>query len=225
MKNETKLLAFALYPGATPLDLVGPLTVLRNLGMGWPFRTVVVGERVEPMATDTPLRMIPSSTFAEVPHPFAVIVPGGGPATLRAMRDESLLGFVRSAAETAEVVGSTGNGALVLAAAGLLAGRRAAIHWAYGELLERLGATYARQRWVEDGRFLTSAGGSAGIDALLHLVARYKSTSSAKLAQLATEYDPQPPFGAVDRTSADGGFAEMLRGARRADRTLTGQRR
>jgi transcriptional regulator GlxA family with amidase domain len=225
MRKEKKLIAFALYPGATPLDLVGPLTVLRNLGIGWPFRTVVVGERIEPMATDTPIKMIPAKTFGDVPDPFAVVVPGGGPATIRAMRDESLLAYVRSAADTTEVVGSTGNGALVLAAAGLLAGRRAAIHWAYGELLESLGAAYARERWIQDGKFLTAAGGSAGIDVMLHLVARFKSEASAKLAQLATEYDPQPPFGGIDRTRADGELARLLRGARRSEPSLTGRRR
>jgi transcriptional regulator GlxA family with amidase domain len=204
--KEKKLVAFTLYPGITPLDLVGPLTVLRDLGVGWPFRTVAVGERIAPTDTDTPLRMIPAKTFREVPGPFAVIVPGGGPATTQAMKDESMLTYVRAAAETAEVVGATGNGALILAAAGLLTGRRAATHWAYGELLESLGATYVRQRWVEDGRFLTSAGGSAGIDMMLYLVARLKNESGAKLAQLATEYDPEPPFGDLDRSSM-GGFA------------------
>jgi putative intracellular protease/amidase len=149
--REKKVVALTLYPGVTPLDLVGPLTVLRDLGIGWPFRTVVVGERTEPMGTDTPLRMIPAATFGEVPDPYAVVVPGGGAASIDAMKDEPLLAYVREAAETAEVVGSTGNGALVLAAAGLLEGRRAAIHWAYGELLESLGATHVRERWVEDG--------------------------------------------------------------------------
>ncbi len=168
--RDKKLIAFTLYPGVTPLDLVGPLTVLRTLGPGWPFRTVVVGERVEPIETDTPLQMVPDSTFRDVHAPFAVFVPGGGPATIQAMKDESLLAYVRAAAETAQVVGSTGNGALVLAAAGLLAGRRAAIHWAYRELLESLGATYARERWVQDGKFLTSAGGSAGIDVMFYIL-------------------------------------------------------
>jgi transcriptional regulator GlxA family with amidase domain len=126
------------------------------------------------------------------------------------MQDEPLLAYVRTAAETAEVVGSTGNGALVLAAAGLLAGRRAAIHWAYGELLGRLGATPARERWVEDGRFLTSAGGSAGIDMMLHLVARLKTKSRARLAQLFAEYDPRPPFGGIDWSRVDGDLAGML---------------
>ena len=214
MSKERKLLAFPLYPGVTPLDLVGPLTVLRNL-FGTPYRTVVVGERVDELATDTPLRLVPAATFAEVPEPFAVVVPGGGAATLAAMKDQALVGYVRSAAATAEVVGATGNGALVLAAAGLLEGRRAAIHWAYGELLEIFGATPSRERWVEDGRFLTAAGGAAGIDMMLALLARWKSRSGAQLAQLFMEYDPEPPFGRLDPAGATADLAELLRTPRR----------
>lgn len=127
--REKRRFAFPLYPEVTPLDLVGPLAVQRDLKLGSPFRTVVVGERTQAVETDTPLHMIPAQTFREVPHPFAVIVPGGGSATVRAMQDEALLTYVRSAAETAEVVGATGNGALVLAAAGQLEGRQAAVHW------------------------------------------------------------------------------------------------
>src|SRR3712207_5657189 len=197
MLGQKRLIAFTLYPGVTPLDLVGPLTVLRDLKLGSPYRIVVVGERVEPLTSDTPLRLIPAKTFGEVPAPFAVIVPGGGAATIDAMKDASLLTYVRSAAETAEVVGATGNGALILSAAGLLDGRRAAVHWAYSELLTSRGVQHVRERWVEDGKFLTSAGGSAGIDLMLHLVARLKSQSRSKLAQLITEYDPRPPFGGI----------------------------
>ncbi len=208
--KERKLLAFPVYPGVTPLDLVGPLTVLRNL-YGTPYRTVVVGERREQLDTDTALRVLPAATFAEVPQPFAVVVPGGGAATVAAMQDQALVGYVRSAAATAELVGATGNGALLLAAAGLLEGRRAAIHWAYAELLESLGATYARERWVEDGKFLTSAGGSAGIDMMLALLARWKSRSGAQLAQLFMEYDPEPPFGPLDPAGGDAELAALLR--------------
>jgi transcriptional regulator GlxA family with amidase domain len=209
--REKKLVAFAVSPGVTPLDLIGPLTILRNLPL---YRTVVVGERVEPLGTDTRLRLIPARTYGEVPAPFAVIVPGGGAAAVRALEDATLLAYLRAAAGTAEVVGSTGNGALVLAAAGLLAGRRAAVHWAYGEHLERLGARHTRERWVEDGKFLTSAGGSAGIDMTLRLVARLKGESRAKLAQLTAEYDPQPPFGAIDWRGADADLAGMLGASR-----------
>lgn len=211
MATDTKLIAFVLYPGVSPLDVVGPLTVLRDLKVGSPYRTVVVGQRIEPVPTDTALRMLPAATFADVPAPFGVIVPGGGEATLEAIKDESLIAWVRSAALGAQVVGSTGNGALVLAAAGLLNGRRAATHWAYAQVLETLGATYVREMWLEDGKFLTAAGGTAGLDAMLHLTARLKSKSRARLAQLALEYDPQPPF-AIDRHLGDDTVAALLRG-------------
>ena len=208
--KERKLLAFPVYPGVTPLDLVGPLTVLRNL-YGTPYRTVVVGERREQLDTDTALRVLPAATFAEVPQPFAVVVPGGGAATVAAMQDQALVGYVRSAGATAELVGATGNGALLLATAGLLEGRRAAVHWAYAELLESLGATVVPERWVEDGRFLTAAGGSAGIDMMLALLARWTSRSGAQLAQLFMEYDPEPPFGPLDPAGGDAELAELLR--------------
>jgi transcriptional regulator GlxA family with amidase domain len=173
------------------------------------------------MGSDTPLMLVPEQTFADVPAPYAVVVPGGGAATVSAMQDEVLLAYVRAAAKTAAVVGATGNGALVLAAAGLLAGRRAAIHWAYAERLERLGAQSAQERWLHEGRLLTSAGGTAGIDAMLHLVSTLKGERGAKLAQLATEYDPDPPFGGIDgsRLSSVGHeVAEVLGAARDAAR-------
>ncbi|MGK5113019.1 MULTISPECIES: DJ-1/PfpI family protein [unclassified Geodermatophilus] len=209
-RREKQMLAFAVYPGLTPLDLIGPLTVLRNL-TGTRYRTVVVAERTDRLATDTALRVVPAASFTEVPAPFAVIVPGGGPATVAAMADEALVGYVRTAAATAQLVGATGNGALILGAAGLLTGRRAAAHWAYAEHLERSGATWAREPWVEDGRLLTAAGGAAGIDAMLALLARLKSRSSAQLAQLFMEYDPEPPLGPLGRDRGDPDLAVRLR--------------
>ena len=123
MPGNEKVLAFPVYPGVTPLDLIGPLTVLATPGIGGTrYRTVVVGERAEPLATETALQLVPEATFAEVPDPWAVIVPGGGAATLAATEDQTLLPYVRSTAPRAQVVGSTGNGALVLAAADLLRG-------------------------------------------------------------------------------------------------------
>jgi len=106
--------------------------------------------------------------------------------------------YVRHTADTAPVVGSVCTGALVLAAAGLLQGRSATTHWAYHRLLERLGATYLPKRWVQDGKFVTSAGVSAGIDMALALVARLTGQATARMVQLAIEYDPHPPFGGID---------------------------
>jgi transcriptional regulator GlxA family with amidase domain len=209
-RREKQLLAFPVYPGVTPLDLVGPLTVLRNL-TGTAYRTVVVAESTDRMATDTALGLVPAASFADVPAPYAVIIPGGGPATVAAMADEALLGYVRTAAATAQLVGATGNGALILAAAGLLTGRRAAAHWAYAEQLQRHGVTWGQERWVEDGRFLTAAGGAAGIDMMLALLARLRSRSAAGLAQLFMEYDPEPPFGPLGPDRGDPGLAALLR--------------
>ena len=220
--REKKLIAFPVYPGVTPLDLVGPMTILRTLGRT-PYRTVVVGDRLDEVTTDTPLRLRPTATFADVPDPWAVIVPGGGPATSTAAADDALVGYVASAARGAELVGSTGNGALLLAASGLLRGKRAAIHWAYREPLEELGGVYAPERWVDDGRHLTAAGGTAGIDmALLARKTRLK-ISGTRTAQLFIEYDPQPPFGRVQPEEDDDELARILRHpggahATRADR-------
>ena len=219
MGLPTRLIAFTLYPGVGSLDLVGPLTVLRDLRFRSPYRTVVVSERVSPIRTDTRLHMVPTSTFADVPSPFALIVPGAGEATMAAIENEAFVSYIRSAAARASFVGATGNGALVLAAAGLLPGRRAAIHWAYANDLERLGAIAADQPWIADGRFITAGGGTGGIDAMLHLAARLTGRSRAVLAQLAMEYDPQPPFAVDRRPDAD--IAAVLRspGAAREEAT------
>ena len=116
-------------------------------------------------------------------------------------------------------------GAFVLAAAGLLEGRKATTHPAYAELLERLGVNYVQSYSVEDGKYLTMEGVSSGIDAMLELVAKLKSEAAAKRAQYIIEYDPQPPFGGVDWSEANGdGLAQML-GEHRADleRALAGR--
>jgi transcriptional regulator GlxA family with amidase domain len=218
-RREKQLLAFPVYAGVTPLDLVGPLTVLRNL-TGTGYRTVVVGERTDPLPTDTALHVVPAATFADVPAPYVVIVPGGGPATVEATADEALVGYVRTAAATAQLVGATGNGALILAAAGLLTGRRAAAHWAYAEQLANYGVTWSSEPWAEDSRFLTTAGGAAGIDAMLALLARLKSPSASQLAQLFMEYDPEPPLGPLGPDRGDPDLGARLRTSRRhADHT------
>src|SRR5919107_395975 len=152
-EKKVNTIAFVTYPGLTLLDLVGPLSAF--YGLDWPqvrpearWQTVSVGERVEVIDTDTPMRLIPEKTFDDVPHPFGIIVPGGGEAALEAMANDAIVDYVRTAAETAEVVGSVSTGAFILAAAGLLDGRQATTHPAYGELLKKLGANYVRRNWV-----------------------------------------------------------------------------
>jgi len=207
--QEPKTIAFVLYPGITLLDMVGPLQVFSELrSFNDQYQPVVVAERTEPLPTDTPLTVTADKTFAEVPDPTVVIVPGGGPPTIKAMGDEVLRDYLRQVAGTASVVGSVCTGAMILAAAGLLEGRDATTHWSHHRLLERLGAHYRPQRWVEDGNLVTSAGVSAGIDMALALVARLTDEPTARMVQLWIEYDPHPPFGGIDWAQVDRNMAE-----------------
>ncbi|TYC66551.1 DJ-1/PfpI family protein [Streptomyces sp. CB01881] len=201
-----RTIAFVQYPGLTPLDIVGPLQVfslLSHLAPG--YDTAVVGERIEPMATDTPLSLVPSHTFETMPDPYALIVPGGTVPTLAAMADEKLLDKLRTAAARSEIIGSVCTGSLLLAAAGLLQGRRANSHWNYRSLLAEFGAIPVAERWVRDENVITAAGVSAGIDLALHLVGELAGPDIARRVQLFLEYDPEPPFGPIDWAAADPG--------------------
>jgi putative intracellular protease/amidase len=124
--QEPKTVAFVLYPGLTLLDLVGPLQVFTSLRrFSDQYRPVVVAERLEPMPTDGPLTVTADQTFADVPDPAVVIIPGGDAPTIKAMGDPAIREYLRQAADTAPVVGSVCTGGLVLAATGLREGRQA----------------------------------------------------------------------------------------------------
>ncbi|MEI8411406.1 MULTISPECIES: DJ-1/PfpI family protein [unclassified Kribbella] len=205
-----KTIAFVLYPGLTPLDLIGPLQVMSGLetaeamfGVQPRHHVVVVAESLDDVPTDTPVRIAATSTLDEVPEPDVVLVPGGGAPTLRQLANPTLLDYLRKVDRTAEVIASVCTGSLILAGAGLLEGRRATTHWAYHRFLNRLGATYVPQRWVEDDRYLTGAGVSAGIDTALQLAARLTNDDLARAVQLGIEYDPHPPHGGIDWTRVD----------------------
>jgi transcriptional regulator GlxA family with amidase domain len=187
-----KRIAFVTYPGMTLVDLVGPLTVLNRLGSQ--YDVMLVGEKKEPMATDLPIQVAPMMTYADMPSPYALVVPGGSAGTIRAMGDDKLREYLVNADKTSEVTASVCTGSLILAAAGLLNGKNATTHWSYGTFLNRLGAKYERKRWVQDGKFCTSAGVSAGIDMGLALAARLAGNDTAGKIQLGIEYDPQPPM-------------------------------
>jgi transcriptional regulator GlxA family with amidase domain len=205
-----RTIAFVLYPGLTILDLAGPLEVFGSFvdsaasaGLPETYEIALVAEYLETMPTDTPLGINANKTFAEVPHPFAVFVPGGSRPTVRALMDDTLLDYLRSTARTAEIVGSICTGAILLAGAGLLDGRRATTHWSFHGVLDRMGALYVPERWVEDGKFITAAGVSAGIDMALHVVGRLGGEAVEGEVQLIIEYDPQPPLGPIDWGSVD----------------------
>src|SRR5918998_6815195 len=176
--KKNKTIAVVTYPGVALLDLVATKTVLDSLAMGTRYRSVTVGERTEPIASNTPMRIIPEKRFEEVPDPFAIIVPGGGANALTAMGDERFINYLRFAEHGAELVSSVSTGALILAAAGLLEGRQATTHPDYAEQLENLGVNYIQGYSVEDGKFLTMAGVSGGIDTMLELVAKLQNEAT-----------------------------------------------
>ena len=228
--KKSKPIAIVTYPGVGLLDLVATKTVLDSLAMEievWRtgYRPVSVGARTEPMTSNTPMRIVPEKRFEEVPDPFALVVPGGGVGSLAAMGNERILDYLRFASHGAEVVSSVSTGTFLLAAAGLLEGRQATTHPAYGGLLEKLGVTYVQGYSVEDGKFLTMAGVSGGIDAMLELVAKLTSEAAAKRIQIMIEYDPEPPFGGIDWSETNGEVLAQALDGHRADleEALAGQ--
>jgi transcriptional regulator GlxA family with amidase domain len=199
MTTEKKQIACVLYDGLTALDLVGPLQALAALPRIDPaFEVMVVTEDGSAVTSDAVVGLVPSHRFDDAPSPFAIVVPGGGKPTLDACGHQPLLDYVKRTAETAEIVMSVCTGSLILGSAGLLDGRSATTHWAYVDILELLGARFVRARWIEDGKYLTTAGVSAGIDGALHLAQRLVGDDMARLIQLGMQYEPESPLGPID---------------------------
>jgi transcriptional regulator GlxA family with amidase domain len=183
-------LAFVMYDQFTLLDLAGPVEVLR----GWPSAQVhYVATSTAPVITDSGIQVQPTTTIDQLRDPDIVVVPGTGRPDLM-LADDALTGWLRSAADAAQWIASVCTGAGLLAAAGLLQGRRATTHWAYRAQLASMGAQVVDERFVFDGRIVTTAGVSAGIDMALALIGRQLGPEAAKVIQLAIEYDPQPPY-------------------------------
>ncbi|MFC4007410.1 DJ-1/PfpI family protein [Nonomuraea purpurea] len=197
--------AIPLYPRFTALDAVGPYTVLAFT----PDTTVTfVAAEAGPVTDDRgTLTLIATASYADVPRPDVIVVPGG-PGTMEALSDEALLGWIRQAHEHTRWTTSVCTGSLLLGAAGLLSGLKATSHWAILDHLERFGATPVSERVVGSGKIVTAAGVSAGIDMALTLLAQARDEVTAQAVQLAIEYDPQPPFTCGSPKTAPEGLAE-----------------
>lgn len=186
-------IAMVLFEHCTALDAVGPYEVLSR----WPGATLhTVGERKGLVRTDTEmLALNVDTTYDEIPEPDIIMVPGG--YGQRDHRDGSaLVEWLHTADQHSTWTTSACTGSLVLAAAGLLTGRRATTHWLAYPDLAALGAIPTEDRVVFDGKYVTAAGVSAGIDMALTLAARGLGDEMAQIMQLGLEYDPQPPFAA-----------------------------
>jgi putative intracellular protease/amidase len=184
-------IAIPLFDRVTALDAIGPYEVLSRLpGASVHFVALEPGEK----RTDTrALGLTADLALSDLPDPEVLVVPGGY-GTRALLHDEELLGWVRSVHESSQWTTSVCTGSLVLAAAGLLDGLEATTHWLEYDLLESLGARPVSRRVVRQGRLITAAGVSSGIDMALTLAAHIAGEEVAKGIQLAIEYDPQPPF-------------------------------
>ena len=148
--------------------------------------------------------------FDELPTPEVIVVPGGY-GTRQLLSDETILGWLRAAHESSQWTTSVCTGALLLGAAGILDGLEATTHWLELETLRAYGATPVTRRVVEQGKVITAAGVSSGIDMALTLAARIAGDQVAQAIQLGIEYDPQPPFDSGSTTSAPPEIVELVR--------------
>jgi putative intracellular protease/amidase len=192
--TETSLnIVIPIFPGFTALDAIGPYEVLRML----PGATVTFAAP-DPgiLQTDSgAVGLHASTSLSDIASADILVVPGGR-GTRPLMKDEATLDWVRAIHQTTQWTTSVCTGSLVLAAAGLLDDLDATTHWSQVELLEKHGAHYTAERVVRQGKIVTAAGVSSGIDMALTLAALVAGDDIAKAIQLAIEYDPQPPFDA-----------------------------
>ena len=179
-----------LFPDITQLDMTGPYEVFTKL----PEAEVhLIWKSLEPVTANGGMQISPTTTFAACPQLDLVCVPGG--AGMNALlNDEETLAFLKRQAAGARYVTSVCTGALVLGAAGLLKGKRAATHWMSRDMLKAFGAIPVAERVVIDGNVVTGGGVTAGIDFAFALMAAIRGETHARLIQLGLEYDPQPPF-------------------------------
>lgn len=201
-------IALLIYDGLAPLDAVGPYEVMRNVP-GWEVRTVAK-QRGEVRDESGSLGLVADLALEELTAPDLVLVPGGA-GNRPLMEDEELLEWLREVDRSTRWTTSVCTGSLLLGAAGLLQGRRATTNWVVLDALREFGAEPVGGRFVEDGKVVTAAGVTAGIDMALHLVAREVGPEVAQAVQLGIEYDPDPPFDSGSPEKAAPEIVELVR--------------
>ena len=197
--------AALVFDDLTALDIVGPIEVLARLPE---TVVIVVAADAHPVhdARGT-WTIVPAAVLADVPRPDVLVVPGG-PGVTTARRDERIVRWIRAVHESTSWTASVCTGSIILAAAGLLNGRRATTHWASKDELRGYGVVVTDERVTRDGRILTSSGVSAGIDLALQLAGLIAGNDVAHMIQLLIEYDPEPPFQGGTEARAPGEIVE-----------------
>ena len=208
MTDRSTHIVFALFPGVTQLDFTGPHQVFSRLPGATVSAASLGGQAIEADGlTFAGLARLEDIEACEV-----LCVPGGWGTNL-AVLNEAFLGEIRRLAATARYLTSVCTGSLVLGAAGLLNGRRAACHWAARDLLTRFGAIPDPGRVVRDGHIFTGGGVTAGIDFALTLAAELAGPGTAQAIQLSLEYAPAPPFSSGRPEEAPPEVLERVRSA------------
>ena len=200
-------IAILLFEKLATQDAVGPYEVFRCVP-GWEVE--LVGLRTGEVRSEGGLGLSVDRTLSEVGEAEVVVVPGGRGVD-ELLGDEAVLTWLREIDATTKWTTSVCTGALLLGAAGLLDGKRATSNWLALEDLRKYGADPVGGRWVEDGKTITAAGVTAGIDMALHLVGREAGPEVAQAVQLGIEYDPDPPFDAGSPEKAPEAIVELVR--------------
>ena len=199
--------AIYLYDGMTALDAIGPYDLLNRL----PGVTIeMIGDGPGPKEAQGGLALTARKDLSEVSAAEVVLVPGGGRGIRDQLGNDRLLEWLRAAHQSSVWTTSVCTGALILGAAGLLDGARATTHWRARDVLARYGATYVDERVVEDGRVITGAGVTAGLDMALVLIERLAGRQLAEAVQLSAHYDPQPPLPAQHHSAASRELLELI---------------
>jgi transcriptional regulator GlxA family with amidase domain len=208
MPSPTMQIAIGLYPEFTSLDAMGPYQVLQHVPGA---ELVLCAERTGILADDNGLlRLEIEHTFADVPRPDVLLVPGGYITRSLAVEGNPVVEWIRAAHPSTTWTTSVCTGALLLGAAGVLDGLDATTHWSAYADLESFGATPTEERVVVRGKVITGAGVSAGIDMALTLAAELASPMVAQAIQLGIEYDPRPPFDCGAPSKAPSEVMEQL---------------
>lgn len=204
-----------VFPRVQQLDLTGPYEMFATAADS---EVHLVGKDRAPITASTGLTLVPTTTFADCPPLDVLCVPGGAGVDAL-LDDEPTLAFLRARATEARFVTSVCTGSLVLAAAGLLAGKKATSHWNAVDLLARFGAIPTPGRIVRDGNVITAGGVTSGIDFGLTVVAELQGQAEAERVQLQLEYAPAPPFDAGTPDAAPPAILAEVRAKLAASRT------
>jgi cyclohexyl-isocyanide hydratase len=203
MTDGRKKVAIYIWPNMFMLDALVPHQIL---GLMPELNVYTFGRTTEPITSDTGMKLIADYDLESVPQPDILVV-GGGANPLSEMADATVIGAIRRLGEAAELVTSVCDGALILAQAGLLDGYRATTHWAYTDLLRQYPGVEVcdDQRVVSDRNRMTGGGCTSAVDFAFTLIAAVISPEAAAVAELAFQYDPQPPCGtgSPDRAPAE----------------------